>query len=121
MKNYTRKQYMNDEISHRQYNAQFVNDKVKEKVLQYIGLKALLKSKDEHLNDIPMRKWDALGGFAFSLGTMTSRPASIQPIDYKLLKDMGDGVSPASLVCIYKEAGRQLIEENTGSTINLDK
>ena len=77
--------------------------------------------QDEHLNDIPMRKWDALGGFAFSLGTMTSRPASIQPIDYKLLKDMGDGVSPASLVCIYKEAGRQLIEENTGSTINLDK
>ena len=108
---YTRNQYMNHEISHREYYAQFVNEQVKNLVIRFIGKERLLKSKDEHLNDIPLKDWDLLGGFVFRGSEMVMKPTTIEPIDYKLIKEAGDGVSSATLVCIYKEAARQLIEK----------
>jgi len=100
--------------NHRKYYSQFVNEQVKNEVLRYIGKEALLNSKDEHLNDIPMKKWDSMSGFAFSPtnGDILMKPTSIVPIEYKLLKEAGEGVSCATLVCIYKEAGKQIIEAN---------
>jgi hypothetical protein len=110
----TRQQYMTDsEHLFQPFISQFVNENVKMRVLAYIGKEALLNSKDEHLNDIPMKKWDYLTGFSFSThtGEMLQRPYTIEPIDIKLLKETGEGVSSATLVCIYKEAARQLIKE----------
>lgn len=110
--------YMNGLASHREFFSQFVNVGVKAKVLECIGAEALLKSTDEHLNDIPMKKWDSMAGFRWSIiggqevaviKPQTSR--DIEPIDAGLLRDTGEGVSCAGLVCIYKEAARQLIEE----------
>jgi hypothetical protein len=51
---YTRNQYMNHEINHRQYYGQFVTPEIKQKVLNAFGIDALLRSTDEHLNDIPV-------------------------------------------------------------------
>jgi hypothetical protein len=110
----THEQYMkrNDSGfgSHRAYYSQFVNEQVKNEVLRFIGKEALLTSTDEHLNDIPLRKWDALGGFAFKGSEMIRRPTSIEPVDINLLREAGEGVSAATMVCIYKEAARQIIE-----------
>lgn len=111
MKLITRQMYMqNSSELHLMYWGQFVNDKVKADVLSFIGKEALLKSTDEHLNDIPLKKWDALAGFTFRGGEIISRPTFIDPIDIKLIRETGEGVSCAGLVCIYKEAARQLIE-----------
>ena len=108
----TRAEYMQDSSNlHRQYYGQFVNDAVKNKVLQFIGKEALLASTDEHLNDIPLKKWDALGGFIFRGSELILKPTTIEPIEISKLKEANEGVSPSTLVCIYKEAGKQLIEQ----------
>lgn len=108
----TRQEYMEDgENLHRKYYAQFVNEEVKKKVIRYIGKDLLLTSKDAHLNDIPLHEWDALSGFIFRGSEIVSRPYTIEPIKVSELKLANEGVSPATLVCIYKEAAKQLIEE----------
>lgn len=114
----TRQNYMNGEASFKEFFSQFVNEGVKAKVLAVIGKEALLASKDEHLNDIPMKKWDSMAGFRWSIiggqEVAVVKPQTsedVKPIDAGLLRDTGEGVSCAGLVCIYKEAARQLIEE----------
>lgn len=114
----TRQKYINGDSSklHRKYYAQFVNDEVKNKVLSVFSLETLKKSfaKDEYFNDnlTPMKKWDLMGGFAFSntTGEMTLRPTTSLPIDKNLLDEAKEGYSSSIAVCIYKEAARQLIE-----------
>lgn len=118
---YTRKDYLDGKISHREYYAQFVNEDVKARVSGVIGLTALLKSTNEHLNDIPMKKWDLLAGWVWGLlgkqGAIVQPETStgLLPVDYKLLKEAGEGASNATMVCIYKEAGKQMIEEHKNS------
>ncbi len=92
---YTRKQYMDHDCSHRDYYGQFVTDAVKARVLRVVGRERLAESTDEHLNDIPLRVWDALG----AVGTTAQWDAT-----------EGDWPSMAGRVCIYKEAAKQLKE-----------
>lgn len=119
----TRQDYMKDSSKlHRQYYAQFVNDKVKQRVLDTFGLETLKKSyaKDEHFNTnlTPLKKWDLLGGWSWGVirGEQIAiiQPRSttdILPVEYSLLKEAGEGLSNSTMVCIYKEAGRQIIEK----------
>jgi hypothetical protein len=92
----TRKQYLNGEVSHREYHAQFVNDTIKQNVLNHVGLNRLMKSTDKHLNDIPLDIWDSIPMYDVS----------------KKLKEVGDYLTLAGAVCIAKEAARQIIESN---------
>lgn len=115
---FIRNDYINGKVTHRQYYGQFVNEATKKRVIESIGIDKLLNSKDEHLNDIPLKKWDLLGGFIWKVRggeeIAVMQPHSsedILPIDYKLLKEAGEGVSSSTMVCIYKEAGKQIIEE----------
>lgn len=114
----TRQDYLKDGSNlHRKYFGQFVNEDVKKAVLYQFSLANLKKSfaEDEHFNTklTPLRIWDLLGGFAFnSRGEMTLRPTTSSPIDYKLLKETGEGYSSSTAVCVYKEAARQIIEES---------
>jgi hypothetical protein len=105
-----RKEYMNGTFTHREYFSQFVDEEVKSEVLRKFGKERLLKSKDEHLNDLPLKEWDDLSGFTFHMGEVVSRPHSIRKELHDKLKETGEGVSPAGLVCIYKEGARQVIE-----------
>ncbi len=89
---YTRKQYMDGVCTHEQYYAQFVNNDTKTLVIENIGLKAIQESKDEHMNDIPLKKWDRLTGY----------------LDTSLFTKYGDCFSIAGGVCILKASAREL-------------
>lgn len=109
---FTHKDYMDKKVSHREYFAQFVNREVIAAVKRKIGLPALLASKDEHLNDIPLRKWDILAG-AYYPSVHSAEPVyprSSGLVSSKTLQKAGEGISLGTLVCIYKEAAKQLIE-----------
>jgi hypothetical protein len=92
----TRQDYMSGKATHEEYYSQFVTPEIKGIVLHTVGLKTLLKSTDEHLNDIPIKIWDNMY-FPFNMAEMNK---------------VGDYLTLAGKVCILKEAARQLIEEN---------
>lgn len=118
---YTRSDYMSNKCTHREYYAQFVNEATRARVLQSFSIETLRKSyaQDEHFNTklTPMKTWDAMGGYVWRVihgeQVAVQQPrtsADILPIDYTLLRETGEGASNATLVCIYKEAARQLVE-----------
>ena len=89
----TRRDYLENKCSHDEYYAQFVNEEVKSTLLQNIPKDEILQSKDEHFNDIPLKRWDAL---PLSKGTADE------------LRAKGDYPTLAGKVCIYKAAARQI-------------
>jgi len=89
--------YLAKECTHREFYTQFVNDSTKRDVLNRISIVRLKETECEHLNDIPLTEWD-------SIGLSLSLAASFESV--------GDHWSLAGLVCIGKEAARQLIESN---------
>lgn len=98
---HTRQEYMNGTVTHREYYGQFVTDGTKELVKHTFGVVRLSTafSEDEHFNNISLDKWD-------NLGILIQGSASAQ------VKEVGDFISKAGLVCILKEAARQVVEEN---------
>lgn len=106
---FTRKQYLSNVCTFAEYYDQFVTPEILNRVTRDIGLDRLLASKDEHLNDIPLKEWDALFGGVFRSGQMIVSPTVPHDIN-KMLKECGEGgASMATLVCIAKQAARQLI------------
>jgi len=92
----TRQQYLDGIVSHRDYYSQFVTDNTKKAVLHSIGKEALFSSTDEHMNDIPLHRWDAIS----------------HVLNSDALKQAKEGfLTPAGWVCIAKEAGRQIIKD----------
>lgn len=87
-----------DETAYRRYYAQFVSVDMVNAVEKRIGLSRLLASTDPHLNDIPLNEWDRLDSLLVSYGTNHR------------LKQHGDFITMAGVVCIAKEAARQAIE-----------
>jgi hypothetical protein len=107
----TRKDYLaGSAYLHRAYFAQFVTTDTREAVKLAIGLDRLRTSTDAHLNDIPLHEWDALVGYPGD--TQCSPPAwrVLLPIDRAAIKAAGEVISCSTLICIAKEAARQLIE-----------
>lgn len=102
---YTRKQYMaepyktraDSAAAHRRYYAQLVNARTIVYVVSIIGADKLRASTDEHLNDIPLRKWDNL---TRGLPLATS------------FANLDDYATLGGLVCVAKEAAHQWIEAN---------
>ena len=86
---FTRIDYLNKKCNHREFYSQFVNKLHISIVKRRIGLKRLINSNDDSLNDIPLSEWDNLGVFS--------------------------GKSMAESVCIWKEAGKQIIENHETS------
>lgn len=107
---YSRKQYLNGECSHREYYGQFVNNGIKEDVVSHFGIERIKNSQDEYFNDIPLGQWDSLVGFKFIGSTLVNKPTHIGLSLAEKLKETGEGVSCAGLVCIYKEAAKQIKE-----------
>lgn len=110
-KQFTRKQYLANECTFREFYGQFVDEETKKELLAVIPLDLILASTDEHLNDIPLKKWDSISGVLFSGSQLISRPRIRKDLADKI-NASSEGVSPATLVCIYKEQARQLQESN---------
>ncbi len=95
----TRKQYLNQEVTHREYYSQFVTNGIKSIVSGSIGKDRIKNSNDKHLNDIPLSLWD---GVAHQIQQTPSQLG-------KRMDEAGDYCTLAGLVCIAKEAARQLV------------
>lgn len=96
-KQYTRQQYMNKECTHQEYYSQFVNDRVLNVVSRF-RKKKLIEGKDQHFNNIPLQYWDKV----------------LVPVPFEIannMKALGDYPTPAGVVCILKEAARQIVEK----------
>ena len=94
---YTRKDYMTDKCTHAEYYGQLVTQGMKEHVARAIP-QGLARSTDPHFNDIPLATWDRIGSVYRLLGPEFEK--------------LGDFMSSAGLVCVLKEAARQVKEES---------
>lgn len=101
----TRKEYMQDSTHlHRPFYAQFVTPHILRAVEDFIGIDAIVASKDKHLNDIPLIKWD-------SLSCSLKGPLSVAgEIEYGPEYTGKKFYSLANGVCILKEAAWQIKE-----------
>jgi hypothetical protein len=104
---FTRQQYMaaplaEQAAAHRKYYAQAVTQTLIDSVVRIIGSKAILASKDRHLNDIPLIEWDNMCGM-------------VEPYARAMNRRIGytGGVSLSDCVCIAKEAAKQWLEQQT--------
>ena len=88
---YSRKQYITKEVTHREYYEQMVTNQTLRLVSDHIGIARLMKSTDEHLNDIPLKEWDRL-----------AKVASFTLAD-------GEIRSLSTVVCVLKESARILM------------
>jgi len=91
---FTRSDYMSKVCTHDQYYSQFVNDAVRARVSNSIGLDRILRSTCEHMNDIGLNSWDIIG--------ITSHTAD-------KVRAAGDNITLAVAVCINKAAARQIL------------
>lgn len=111
MNYFTRKDYMADPChavgneadraaAHRRYYAQFVTPYVLSLVRARIGVDRIKASTDRHFNDIPLRLWDQL------------HPALVQGVANigAKINGAGFGVSLSDIVCVAKEAAKQIKE-----------
>ena len=98
---YTRADYViHGTCNHRQYYAQFVTEYTKSLLLSVFGLDLLREGYKNDPNtfnheQMPLKKWDALPLNGFAYGKFPSA---------------GDYVTLSGVVCVYKEAARQLVE-----------
>lgn len=101
---FTRKDYLDAPLedrkaAHRRYYAQFVTSHLRDIVRNHIGVPSLKACDDQrHFNDIPLARWDRLAPI---------------PVPFRLdkaMREAGDYPTQAGLVCILKEAARQLVE-----------
>ena len=94
---FSRKDYLEHKCSHSEYYAQFVNEDARRAVLSRIGKTRLMCSVNEHFNDIPLKMWDAVFSPTF--------PRSIGEI----FRSVRDFPTDSGLVCIAKEAARNIV------------
>ena len=109
----TRQEYLTGAISHHDYYSQFATPEMVKQVSNNIGVERIKNSKDEHLNDIPMKEWDALSGHGWKVSggqeVMTGR-IQVSKECHDLIKQANEGVSSATMTCIYKAIARNLIK-----------
>lgn len=106
---FTRKQYMNKECSHETYYGQFVTESTRAAVWNKFG-KRLLQQDDPHFNGdpTPIWEWDSLvSNFNHRRGGMFT---IFLPWNKAAVERAGEAKTQAALVCVAKEAARQIVE-----------
>lgn len=56
----TSEDYITRKVTHEEFYGQFVNQSLINHVIRIIGEKRILNSRDEYLNDIPLREWNGI-------------------------------------------------------------
>ena len=109
----TRKQYMNKEFTFAEYYGQFSSEHVMAAVANYIGPERLLKSTDEHLNDIPLSIWDASPWFGMQRAVAEANQSTQAPGSALAtsLSDKGCAVKAAARKWIEAQKDENLVED----------
>ena len=90
---------------HHEYYIQFATAGTRQLVRARIGTKAILASQDEHFNDIPLAKWDAMSEAVRSTVNVPALKAA-EPCD----KPKHYRWSLSHGVCIAKAVAREIAE-----------
>ena len=106
MRIFNSKDYMAGKCTHHEYYKQFVNDRVLAIVKRYIGMDAIDRSTDEHMNDIPLKKWNELHQIRYAI----NGPLWIECNNAIYANNAGGRFlwTVADQVCIAKAAARIL-------------
>lgn len=99
---HTRADYMDKRCTHADYYGEIAQAAGVSLVGHPImpDVEKALAAGDEHLNSVPLDRWDSVGhGFRNALGPV--------------MRARGDVLSMAGLVCVAKEAARQAAQEVT--------
>jgi hypothetical protein len=106
---FTRKDYLENKCTHREYWAQFVTAGMRRMVQQRIGVELLQRSTNPHFSDVTtLQHWDVMKPVTF---TMLDQKAwrEIQYPEYTDPRSIGWSLSDNT--CLLKEAARQLVEQ----------
>jgi hypothetical protein len=95
---WTRRQYLDHEVSHDEYYGQFVTPQVE--ALLHSKRDRIARSTDPHFNDISLRWWDQISD---SLPGETCRAICAA--------NESGGLSLSDRVCVLKAAARKIREE----------
>ena len=117
----TRSAYLRSEITHADYYAQFVTEETRSVIERTFGKETLAAAlrQDRHLNSIDMRSWDAVSWYPINaddsyrradLRSDSGRFRAGIPFDRAATEAAGETITRAVLVCIAKEAARQVVE-----------
>lgn len=106
---------MNGKISHHDYYLQFATEEMRQKVINKIGIERIREAikEDEHLNNIPSKEWDLLSGHYWRHNQYQEwRVGEIEVSSecLNLMKQANQGVSSATMTCIYKAIARDLVK-----------
>ena len=100
----TRKDYMENRCTHREYYAQFVTNITKQRVLRTIGNKERLREHFKleseeffHPGKIQLKTWDKF---------------PIISTEADKMREAGDYLTLSGVVCIAKEAAKQIVEND---------
>ena len=96
---YTYHDYLQGNVSHHDYHAQFIKPFMERLLLNEISIQELEASTDIHFNDIALNRWDNVANI---LKTSPSVCNSVY-------KASGYGPSLSTCVCILKVLARQLL------------
>ena len=93
---FTRKDYMSNKCTHREYYGQLVTQSIRELVANAIPIEDLFRAL--YFNDIPLAMWDRIGAYA---------------VPSEEFKKLGDTRTTFGVVCVLKEAAQQVRELST--------
>lgn len=93
----TRRDYIDGKVTFSEYYRQFITPELVEAVKAKIGVDKVKASKDPHLNDIDLEKWDYL-----------FQDYSLKKGIEKKMHEASDFLSLAGAVCTAKECARIL-------------
>jgi hypothetical protein len=93
----TRRDYIDGKATFSEYYQQFTTPALIEAVTRKIGIDRVKASKDPHLNDIPLAKWDSI-----FLNYNLKKEIALK------MQEAGDFLSMAGAVCTAKECARTL-------------
>lgn len=119
----TRAQYLNREIDHKSYYRQFVTETTIADVIRVFGIEKLDRAfaEDEHLNSIPLARWDSFSWCPITTEGTYRQPRngsdsgpfrSILAVDREAITAAGESLTRAVLVCIAKQAAKVAIERH---------
>lgn len=114
----TRAQYMGREIDHKSYYRQFVTETTIADVVRVFGIEELDRAfaRDEHLNSIPLARWDSFSWYPVTPTGVYRQPRgpfrSTLAVDREALTAAGETLTRAVLVCIAKQAAEVAIERH---------